>query len=387
MLLPLLLIVLATLSASVVVYGTFPQWAVHDSGLQVIEMCRRLQWPLFTVSLLLCMTLTVLVVIGRRRIFWLLGFAPVFALFLQHFVTGTIPNLRVVDSPAIVPAPSASFVRDDEYVVGVVFNGQAFAFPYRQLFNNPVVIVQEREKHMALFWSAFANRATACTVNRQIRARELDIVSMPANAILVYNSRVGEFINGFTGLTPEGKKPNGFGTRLPTTTMVWRDWKALHPESRVSFMPTLSTAPAGPVLPQFPMRSTTRPSDERVVLFDSLPAVAVPEDRVGADVINLSVAGQPVLIFRDANGRLRAFERRFADRESRFHPNPSTRRAAKGVVMLDVATNSGWTVSGIAVDGDSQVIGQKLAPVTSFDEGAYWCVVKEWLPDAQLVEP
>ena len=394
MLLPLFLILVATLSSAIAVYGTLPQWALYSHGMQVIQWTRQLQWPLLTLSLILCLSLMVLIIIGKHRIWWLIGLAPVMALFCQQFISGSMNSFKVIEQPETAPAQNADFVPDEEYVVGLSFNEQYYAFPLRQLFNSPVILQSDREKKMCLMWSAFANRAMAFHVQRSMHARDLDIVSMPANAILIYNARVGQFINGLTGLTPKGDLPNGFRAPIPTLKTHWRVWRAAHPNTRVMHLPTLSTAVGTPILPQFPMRSATTqpaqlPVNTPVVVFATTrPAIAIQESRITPTPINIMLGELPVVIFRDkATGRVKAFERRYADRQSKLLLNPSPARAAKGVYLIDVATNSGWTTAGVAVDGDPAIIGAKLAPVTGFEEGLYYGVMREWYPTLELLEP
>ena len=395
MLLPLLITLIATFSSAVAVYGTLPQWALYEHGMQVIEITRRLQWPLLTVSILLCLTLAVLVITGKRRIWWMVGFAPVLALFTQLFVSGTINDFKVIEQPEMALGQDAKFLPDDEFVVGVVFNDQPYAFPYRQLFHAPVILLADREKKMCLLWSAYANRALAFHIQRFIHAHDLDIVSMPANALLVYNARVGQFINGVTGLTPEGEIPLGLRGPIATTKTTWRLWRAAHPASYVMKLPVLSTAIGVPAAPQFPMRSaaTTQPAPllpvaATVVVFPASRPVAIAESRITNKPINLVVGEMPLVLFRDpVTGRVKVFERKLAEQTQKFLANPSIRRASKGVFMLDVGTNSGWTTAGVAVDGEQSMIGKKLTPVTNYEEGLYYGVMREWYPAMELLEP
>lgn len=391
MFLPVLLLFTATLAAAIAAYGTIPHWAALDNGLEIIEWSRRLQWPLVTLSILCCVAVLVLIIVGKRKPWWLIGIAPVVTLMMQLFVTGAMNDMSVADAPPFVAAADANFVADDEYVVGVHFGEHPYALPYRQLYRHPVVILVERERRAAVLFSPFANRATAFQVNRQVRARELDIVSMPANALLVYNVRIGEFINGVTGQTLKGTTPYGFTHRLQTRAMPFWQWRALNPGTRVTSLQTLSTALPTPALPHLPMRLAPEDQalkEEPVILLCSSPAVAIRESDVTTDLLNIEVNGVPLLIYRhEETGRLRVFERRFAERVSRFIANPSQRRAAKGVAMLDVATNSGWTEGGVAVDGEEEIIGQKLKPYTTFDEGQYYGVLRHWYPNLVLYSP
>src|SRR5947209_175601 len=74
---PLVLIVLATVAAAVLAYGTDPTWAQFSHGIDVILWSRRLQWPLIVVALLLCLALLALVIAAKRRAWWLVALLPI----------------------------------------------------------------------------------------------------------------------------------------------------------------------------------------------------------------------------------------------------------------------------------------------------------------------
>lgn len=388
MVLPLLLIILATLSAGFAVFGTLPQWMLLDHGLQIITVARRLEWPLLTLAIVCCAMLLVLVGMRRKRPLWILGLAPVVALLGQQFLSGASGRWRVVDQPTIVTGSDAKFMDDKEYVVGLVFNDEPYAFPYRQLYNSPVITMQNREKRMLLLWSAYANRAMAFHVTRQIKPRELDIVSMPANALLVYNSRVGQFINGLTGLTPDGKAPHDLQERIPVAKVTWAQWHTWHPNTQVTALPTFSDAARAPIMPQYPMKVTPSlalPAETPVVVFATTQPVAIEQKRIGEKPLNTYLGKLPILILRDpTTGQLKVFSRVYGDYVSRFVANFSPPRAAKGVVLLDAETNSGWNAAGTAIDGDKQVIGKKLEAITTFEDSLYYGVMKQWYPDLEL---
>src|SRR5215212_6113866 len=103
-------------------YGTDPRWIERSWGLNLIILSRRLQWPLVAVSLILCLALLGLVISGKRRAWWLIALAPVMALFVHRFVTAPANRYAVLDEPAFVAAADARHVRDEDHVVGVVFN-------------------------------------------------------------------------------------------------------------------------------------------------------------------------------------------------------------------------------------------------------------------------
>jgi hypothetical protein len=433
-LLPVALLFFAIVSAAVVAYGNNPDLArFGETGVQAIMVCRRMQWPMVTLSVVLCVIVIALVIAGKRRAWWLIGLAPVLALFLHRF-GGTTNNYLVLENPPMLSADEVSFLRPDDFVVGVVFDEQAYAYPYAALYSAPVVIQSDRGKRMMLLWSPFANVARAYVIDRGLTARELDVVSMPANALLVYNTRLGQFINGITGRTQTGSVPSGMRASIVTSKMTWKQWRAANPETKV--LPTsgrvAARAPASPVLPAYVVpepsdrefaaaspttapatASTTRPTNRsatsrmarspatvapaglsrlastaRVVVFPTSQPVAISSDRVTAEPLNLVSGHVPVLLFRDrASGGLRAFDRRIdEDLSPRFTRCSDRKRAQLGVALVDLDTNTGWSAAGVAVDGpDKRRRGQKLKAV-EVDEDVYWGVMHFWFPNLRLID-
>src|SRR5689334_10069709 len=221
-------VLLATASAAMLAYGTDPYWAQFRRGLGLILFTHRMQWVLATVSLLLCLVVVALIVAGRRRAWWLIALGPVLALFVHRFVASPMRQYAVVeDPPAVKPDAAAGFLQDGDYVVGVQFGDAAYAYPYAALFSTPVVLQSNHEQRFVLLWSAFANRALAFKVDREIKASELSIVSMPVNALLLYNGRNGQFINGVTGDTTRSEKPAGLHAAVATQKLPWSQWRRL----------------------------------------------------------------------------------------------------------------------------------------------------------------
>ena len=102
-----------------------------------------------------------------------------------------------------------------------------------------------------LIWSAYANRAVAMSIGHDLKARDLEIVGSPANSLLLYNGRLGQFINGVTGRTPDGKKPSGAVEYLPVWKMTWRQWLEGHPQTKVLSSPA-GVSPNAPLIQFFP---------------------------------------------------------------------------------------------------------------------------------------
>jgi hypothetical protein len=383
--LPVALIILAILSASVVAYGTEPAWAQYPHGVEFIMLARRLEWPLVSLSILLSIALIALVVAGKRRAWFLIGLGPVLALFGHRFASQPMGS-GIEEDPSFTQ-PVDARVSDDDYVVGLSFGDNDYAYPYAALFWRPVVLQTDHDQRMLLIWSAYANRAVAFSISHDLKARDLEIVSSPANALLLYNGRLGQFINGVTGQTSRGQKPEGFLSPIATWKMPWRQWLALHPATVVMSLPPDSPAhsPTTPILPAYPLPPTAwdRPPDTPIAILGSARPAAIESAAIDARPFNLDVDGVPIFVVRPSSGdAAAAFDRRLPDDlRPRFDSFTSTRWPTARFIDLD--TNSKWSADGAWIDGLKELKGKKLAKVP-IDDDLYWGVMKFWYPQLAL---
>lgn len=376
-------------------FGANPHWGRYQNGIEFIMICHRLRWLLVAASLLCCVGLIGMVVGGRRRAWWLVGLAPVLALFAYRFVTNASGPYGILDEPAFVSADAAPLA-DGDYVVGVVFNGESYAYPYSILYAYPIVIQSDQDQHQMLVWSAFANRALCVPVDRTIHGRELQIVSMPANMPLLYNGHSGQFINGITGRTMDNLPAAGIaiGPATPTIKTTWRIWRSMHPFTHVLATPSNlpPNMPSAAVMPYYPMppRGSIPPAVP-VVLIDSTPPAAADLSALtgpGPRIANFHAGSTAVLLIADpVTGQVRVFDRQVSDDlVPTFHPRRSA--AAPTAAMIDSDSGSLWTSEGIAVDGPLK--GKRLTPLT-IDQDAYYDVIAPWftglVPTTPTQEP
>lgn len=380
--LPLSLIIPAILAAAVVAYGMHPAWAQFSHGLGVIMLTRRLQWPLLALCVALCLAFIGLIASGRCRAWWTIGLLPVLALFIHRFVNDPSGHLAILDNPPMVAASGAPFLGNDDYVVGLEFGDQAFAFPYSGLYAAPVVFLDDHDRRMVLIWSAFANRAMAFRVTRDVRARDLEIVGQPANSLLIYNRKLGQFIVGVTGHDPAGAASAGFGDIVRTRKLRWLDWQAAHPRTLVMQCDP-RTGPRSPIEPRYPLpreiaQAGGPPTTITFLNTDPPAALAgVPESPAP---LNLDVAQTPVVVFGSPH---RAFERRIGERTLQFRVNVDRRWPLAR--FSDSGTGTGWNEQGIAVYGPTELKGKKLRPI-ELDDQLPWGATKYWYPGLMVVE-
>jgi len=386
-LLPIVLILMALLSAAAFAYGTNANLAQYSHGLQLILLARQWQWLLFVLALLFCLALFALVVSGKRRIYWLLALAPVLALFYHKFRSDPMNAFIILDDPPFVSSADATFLSDNDWIVGLKFNEQAYAYPYSTLYITPVIVQNDRDKRMVLIWSAFANRARATQVDRDVKASDLEIVSYPANSLLLYNARFGQFINGVPLTTPDGKKPTGFTSSITPTKTTWKIWRTMNPGTKVlGVRPQYANLPAGPIWPNYPMPKSAEVDAApilRIAMIESPSPLAIREDAIPQRPLNVSAGDTPILLVRDrTTGLLRAFDRHVEDDlYPQFKANLDPNRPS--VALIDVDTLTGWSTNGAAVDGDPKYKSKKLSPIP-VDDQVYWGVMKFWYPQLKL---
>jgi hypothetical protein len=382
MLLPLALIFFALLAAAVVAYGTEPIWASFGPhGLDLILWSRRLEWPLIATTILLCGGLLLVVISAKRRIWWLIALLPILALFYHRFTAGPARGLSTVADPPFVAAEKLPSLSPNALIVGLIFNGQPVAFPCSELFRAPVVIRTGREKPVVLFWSAFANRALAFTTDRDVKAEDLEIISSPGNALVVYNTRLGQFINGLTGKTFKGETPTGFHESLQIVKTTWQRWKSEHPDTQVMSITPVDGAFNKAVLPRHKMPGVDLADIRTICVVATTQPIAVPSDLVTEKPLNLTI-GKTALMLVRVNGIVRAFNRELpGDLVPRFFTFADPKHPA--VFWSDTDTGSEWNSKGEWVAGTRDLHGTTLSPILVEDD-LYWNVMKFWYPDLHL---
>ncbi len=375
------LLILSILAAVWLGYGTNPAVAVEFGGLRMITLTRRLQWLLLIAAIVPCLVLIVLVAMNRARVWWLLGLSIVVAMLFVRFGSDARRPVRVLESPAMPTLRETSLPTEDELVVGVVFEGQAYAFPYRSLLRTPIVQLTDFDRRLLLIHSPYANSATALDVTREIRAGDLEFVASPGNSTLVYNRKYGQYIVGLTAKTDAGDTPTGVRARVPTWRMPLMLWRRLYPESKL-MVPNAADgdSPGVEIKMKYPPRlaDTSLPAETPIVLLHTTPSAALLSGDYDRPT-HTRAGGQPIVLWRD-RGVLRAFNRTV---DGDLFLTFKIAKDKKGKDQLvDNQTGSIWNYDGACLSGT--LAGKKLAPVMA-EEGVYWGVSREWHLDLELI--
>jgi len=76
---------------------------------------------------------------GKARAWWLIGLSIVVALMFVRFSPDSSRPVRVVDASMLPTLKDIKPDEDAEFVVGLMFEGSSYAFPYRVLYRTPIV--------------------------------------------------------------------------------------------------------------------------------------------------------------------------------------------------------------------------------------------------------
>jgi hypothetical protein len=400
--LPIILIFFALSAAAAVAFGTDASWAQMDQGLSIILWSRRMQWLLVGISVAGSLGLISLAIADRKRAWWMLGLAPVLLLFVHRFGSESGGNMAVVEDPTFVEIDKADFIKDEDWVVTLRVNDKAFAYPYAALYVEPAVVQAEHDKRVAIFWNARANRVTAFVASADFRARDLEVVSTPADSLLLYNSRFGQFICGVTGLTPERAKPTGLDTAIATGKTTYAKWKSANPAGLVmkpnpKALVADHLAPTQPITPLYAEKKPDKSAPAQLAATPAQPAAARRKVAIvgsthllGVDAATLTskpslvkVGDQQVVLLRGDMSSMgfRALIPKLDDLTLHFEPKRDPKLA--DVRMTDRETGSLWTAAGQAVGSASPLRGKRLASLP-VDEDVDYEVMKHWMPELEV---
>ncbi len=382
MIFPLILLLTGCCSAAWLTYGINPAVAAEFGGLSLITLTRRIQWILLIFTILPCLLLIVTVAIGKARAWWLVGLSVVVALLFVRFSPENKRPVRILEAESMPTVAEANADLDEEFVVGLEYDGVAFAFPYRSLYRTPIVQLTDFDKRLIIIFSPYANSATVLDVSREVKATDLEYIASPYNSTLIYNRKYGQFIVGITGKTDAGAEATGVRDRLTTERLPLRLWRFRHPQTRLMIPTEADKSALGvPLMPQYPIHlaDSSLPPETPIVLVRSNPPAALLTGGDFSKPSHAKIGESPIVLWRD-DGALRAF---FRTVDSDLYLTFAVRTDKTGKSHLqDNQTASTWTLEGRCTDGPLK--GRHLTPVP-VEEGVYWGVSKTWWPELQLV--
>lgn len=308
-------------------------------------------------------------------------------------------GIPALTSPNLITTDEASYLSDEDLVVGVVFNGEARAYSHIVLDWHEIINDQIGENAYALTYCPLTG--TAVNWNRVING---EVTTFGVSGLL-FNSNLIPFdrSSGSNWSQMRNESVNGerIGTQAELLVHVettWATWKALYPNTMVVSTNTGISRQYGtyPYINSsgedyrvdpfliFPVSNDDARLDrkERVLgikvgdeskayRFDDFPDIQVRQDQVGtASVVIVGSSEHNFLVAYGSeleNGTV-----------PEFHPADETQWP---VIMSDDLGNT-WDVFGRAVNGPNA--GESLAVMESYI--GYWFAWATFNPNIQIAE-
>jgi thiol-disulfide isomerase/thioredoxin len=296
-----------------------------------------------------------------------------------------------LNDPECRPAASATHMRDEDTVLGVVVAGHARAYPWWVLKNHHVV--NDTLGGVPIAVSLCEQCTGGAAFRRTLGGRVLSMrVAGVYNGTIVLQDRdTGTLFSPFGGRGLEGPLAGRELERVPLFFTHWDEWVARHPTTDVVFAPQRLrsghgawytpgkwgiVSEMGETLPDLDPRL---PENALVYGVESGRGKAYPlaEVRGRGGVVSDVVGSMPVVIVAGVTLEAAGFARRLDDRVLTFRP-----AQGPAFAMEDAETGSRWSIEGEALEGPLR--GKRLAALDGY--AVEWHVWSAYHPRTALLE-
>ncbi len=303
--------------------------------------------------------------------------------------------MQPLTDPPFRPAESAVYMRDEDFVVGAIFNGEARAYPWWILTKHHVVNDVVGGRPVAIIICEACSSAVCFDPIVDGRRLTFEITHLFNGTNCARDHQTRSLWAPIWGRAIRGRLKGTQLSLLPlVNTVGWGVWRTAHPDSGVlaahlgsrtghgsGFIPGHPGKPGiSPSMKETLARWDTRfPHNALVLGVKTGGAVrAYPLELLAerGGVVNDLIDGTAVVVFSHNDGGSAAalsFSSVSEGRELTFSPTD------RGPV--DDQTNSLWTMEGTAIDGPSA--GSQLTFIPS--HVAEWHVFAAHYPDIHLV--
>ncbi len=306
-----------------------------------------------------------------------------------------------VDLPVYGAADALPWLDDDDLILGYDSGDETFAYPinilnFHEIVNDDIGGIPVLITYCPLCFSGVV-------FSREVDGQTLTFGNTSAlyqSDLVMYDHQTGSYWFQVAGEAVVGTLTGTHLKALPSTTMPWGNWKALHPETLLitgveGGLETLFTGAA--YGNGFGSGYQDRINDEQFAfpvdedkLDGRLPAgeivltveigesiTAFPLGDISGGAVNGVVGGEPVVVFTASGGLLvTAFSRNLDGQTLSFDYAEDGR-------FTDRETGSSWDFAGRA--GDGPLAGSRLDRVST--RRSFWFAVAISFPDIEIHSP
>jgi len=155
---------------------------------------------------------------------------------VNEILSGGPPKdgIPAILNPRFVPASQATFLRDDDLVIGVVLNGDAKAYPIRILNWHEVVNDTIGEQPVAITWCPLTQSAIAFDRRTGGEVKTFGVSGRLYNSnVLMYDHQTESLWSQLEGAAVTGRSTGTALMPVPSQLVTWRTWRTLYPETLV----------------------------------------------------------------------------------------------------------------------------------------------------------
>jgi thiol-disulfide isomerase/thioredoxin len=305
-------------------------------------------------------------------------------------IAGQMPPL---EHPEYRPAPSATHMREEDLVLGVVVSGRARAYPWWILKNYHVVNDTIGKTPVAVSLCEQCSGGGAFRREHNGRVLSMEVAGVYNGTILLRDRETKSLWAPFSGRAIEGPLVAQKLDRLPLSVTHWDQWVSRHPETDVVWAPPGRRSGHGSwytygkwgIVSE--MGSTIQAWDPRLPENTLVYGVESGEKaksypfasvRAAGGVLNDQVGPTSVVVVVRGPVEAAGYGRRLKGRLLTFRPSSSPEG-----VMVDGETTSLWSWEGEAVQGPLK--GERLEPLDGYS--VEWHVWSAYNPRAEVYEP
>lgn len=274
--------------------------------------------------------------------------------------------------PRWVRVSEATHMRPEDPVLGMVFDGAAWAVPWWIMKNHHMANLVLNGRPVYLSFCEMCSSAAAFDPVIDGRRLNFRLEGVCNGTNMATDYETGSLWPGPTGEAVAGPLKGRAMERLPLVQCTWQEWVELHPDTLVPDGEGESReghgegfSPGSPLV-QREMGATLQHIDRRLPHYELVLGVLAGGhsrcyplrelNRIGGRVLNDTLGGQEIAVFwRPESWMACAFSRHVDGRSLTFR--------TEGSVVVDEQTGTRWEISGVAAAGPLQ--GRQLRYVHS----------------------
>lgn len=139
-----------------------------------------------------------------------------------------------IDKPRFDSADKASWLQDDDYVMGVLHNNVAKAYPIRVLVWHEIVNDEFNGAPLSITYCPLCGSGVVFDRRQADKVLDFGVSGLLYNSdMLLYDRQTESLWSQIPGKAISGPLSGQVLTRMPVSHTTWGDWRAAHPDSLV----------------------------------------------------------------------------------------------------------------------------------------------------------